>query len=216
MPIRWREPSTSAASRRCEHAESHTEVSRMPVIRPNSRDTRVIEGPLDDGTAFVDSYPHLVDVRLATPDELEAICEFGAAYIPEHYEPLLGSDAAQAQVDDWWAHGRMSRAVDEGRVVVAIEAGDVVGVGEWSLYDGNPVIWKLYVHPSHRSEGIGPRLIATIIDHLPNGVDRIQVEHFAVNQRAGTFYEREGFRELHKVEQSNPAMTVIWRERSLD
>lgn len=171
--------------------------------------------PRDDGWGCVDSYPPLVDVRLATSDELEAICEFGAAHIPEHYGPLLGLDAAQAQVDDWWTRERMSRAVDEGRVVVAIEEGDIVGVGEWSLYGGNPVIWKLYVHPSHRSEGIGPRVIAAIIDHLPEGVNRLQVEHFAVNQRASAFYEREGFQELHTVEHSNPVMNVIWRERSL-
>jgi GNAT superfamily N-acetyltransferase len=111
----------------------------------------------------------------------------------------------------------MSQSVGEGRVVVAEEEEAVIGVGEWSLLEGAPVIWKLYVHPSHRGKGIGPWLIHAIIDALPDGMDRIQVEHFAVNRRAGAFYEREGFREIRTVEhQTNPVMNVVWRERSLD
>lgn len=155
-------------------------------------------------------------MRLASPDELEAILDFGAMHIPDHYDPLLGSAAAQAQVDDWWTPERMSAAIGEGRVVVAEEQGEVLGVAEWSLYDGVPTIWKLYVNPSRRGEGIGPRLIAAIEDHLPEGADRIWVETLAVNRRARAFYEREGFREFRTVEHSNPTMNVVWFERSLD
>jgi len=156
-----------------------------------------------------------VNVRLASPDELEAICDFGATYVPEHYEPLLGAAAAQAQVDAWWTRERMSTAINESRVVVAEEQREIVAVAEWSLHEGVPVIWKLYVHPSRRGEGIGPRLIAAITDHLPEGADRLRVETFAVNQRASAFYEREGFRKLCTVEHSNPTMNVVWFERSL-
>lgn len=157
-----------------------------------------------------------MDVRLALPDEVEAICEFGATYIPQHYGPLLGAELAKAQVDNWWTIERMSKAVNEGRVVVAEEDRDIIGVGEWSLYEGTPVIWKLYVHPSHRGKGIGPQLIDTIIARLPDGLDRLQVEHFAVNRRASAFYRREGFTELRTAEHpTNPALNVVWRELSL-
>lgn len=155
-------------------------------------------------------------MRLALPGELEAILHFGATYIPDHYEPLLGSAAAQAQVDDWWTPERMAAAIGEGRVVVAEEQGGILGVAEWSLYDGVPTIWKLYVDPSRRGEGIGSRLIVAVEDHLPKGVDRIWVETFAVNRRARAFYEREGFREFRTVEHSNPTMNAVWFERSLD
>lgn len=158
-----------------------------------------------------------MEVRVAFPADLEGICEFGATYIPQHYGPLLGPEAAQAQVDNWWNRDRMSQAVGEGRVVLAKDEEVIIGVGEWSLFEGAPVIWKLYVHPLHRGEGIGPRLIDAIIDDLPDEVDRLQVEHFAVNRRAGVFYEREGFEEVRTVEdRTNPVMNVIWRERSLD
>jgi GNAT superfamily N-acetyltransferase len=158
-----------------------------------------------------------MDVRVASPADLEGICEFGATHIPRHYGPLLGSAAAQAQVDKWWNRDHMSQAVAEGRVVVAEEEAVVIGVGEWSLFEGVPVIWKLYVHPVHRDKGIGPQLINAIIDDLPDEMERIQVEHFAVNRRAGAFYEREGFSEIRTVENpTNPTMNVVWRERSLD
>lgn len=157
-----------------------------------------------------------MDVRLATSGDVDAICEFGAMHIPEHYGPLLGAEAAQAQVDDWWIRERFVPAADDGRIVVATDGDDIVAVGEWSLFEGNPVIWKLYVHPSYRGRGIGPRLIAAIVDHLPDDADRVQVEHFSVNERASAFYEREGFRELRTIAHSNPVMNVVWRERSLD
>ncbi|MFP3882780.1 MAG: N-acetyltransferase family protein [Actinomycetota bacterium] len=157
-----------------------------------------------------------MDVLLATPDDVEAIRRFGAEHIPSHYGPLLGPDAARAQVDNWWTIERMAKAVSEGRVVVAKDDGNVVGVGEWSIYQGIPVIWKLYVHPSLRGRGTGPRLIDAIIAGLPDGVDRLQVEHFAGNRRAGAFYEREGFREIRKGQHpSNSVFDVVWRERSL-
>ena len=157
-----------------------------------------------------------VNVRLALLDELEAICDFGAMVIPDHYQPLLGRAAAQAQVDDWWTQERMSRAIDESRVVVAEEQSEILGVAEWSLYDGVPVVWKLYVHPSRRGEGIEPRLIDAIIDDPPVPADHLRVETFAVNRRACSFYEREGFREFRTVEHSNPTLNVIWFERPLD
>lgn len=157
-----------------------------------------------------------MDVRLALPDEVEAICEFGAAHIPRHYGPLLGAEAAQAQVTRWWTIDRMSQAVNEGRVVVAENEGDIIGLGEWSLHQGTPVIWKLYVHPSHHGNGIGPRLIDAIITGLPDGLCCLQVEHFAVNRRASAFYEREGFRELRTVEHpTDPVLNVVWREISM-
>lgn len=157
-----------------------------------------------------------MDVRVASGSDLAGICEFGAAHIPQHYAPLLGAEAARAQVDNWWNRERMSRAVAEGRVVVAEAEGVILGVGEWSLYRGIPVIWKLYVHPQHRGGGIGPRLIGVICDEVPGEADRIRVETFAVNQRAVDFYKRAGFREVGTDEhETEPAKNVVWLERGL-
>ncbi|MGC2240265.1 MAG: GNAT family N-acetyltransferase [Acidimicrobiia bacterium] len=157
-----------------------------------------------------------MDVRLATPEDAGAICAFGAAFIPEHYGPLLGAEAAKAQVTLWWTPERLALAAREGRMIVAEVEGELVGVGEWGIHDGVPVVWKLYVHPSHRQRGIGPRLLSAIVDTLPDGTEWLRVEHFVSNRRAGQFYEREGFTELGTIEDpTSPAMSVVWRELSL-
>lgn len=154
-----------------------------------------------------------VVVRRALPEDVAAICGFGVAHIPSHYTPLIGHDAAQAQVTRWWSQERIAKSVGAGQVVVA-EAGDeLLGVAERGEWDGHPVIWKLYVHPDHRSKGIGPRLLQALVAQLPAGTERLQVEHFEANHRAGDFYEREGFvRTRTEMDPSQPALAITWRE----
>jgi ribosomal protein S18 acetylase RimI-like enzyme len=152
-------------------------------------------------------------IRAAAPDELEAIRAFGEAVVPAHYEPLLGQAAAQAQFDDWWTVERLSQAIGDGRVVVAEERGAILGMAEWSSYEGVPTIWKLYVHPRRRGEGIGPRLIAAVSGSLPDDADRLRVETFAVNERASEFYRREGFRLVRSEDHADPTRRVLWFER---
>lgn len=116
---------------------------------------------------------------------------------------------------DWWTSDRLGAAAADGRLVVAHDEDDVVGVGEWSLVDGTPVIWKLYVSSLHRGKGLGRRLLGAIEDQLSECAKRVQVEHFAVNVRAGDFYEREGFNEIRRVTSTSPELEVVWREKLL-
>jgi GNAT superfamily N-acetyltransferase len=55
------------------------------------------------------------------------------------------------------------------------------------------LVYKLYVHPGHRGRGLGRQLLDALIRQLPADADRLYIEHFAANGRAGAFYEREGF-----------------------
>ena len=79
------------------------------------------------------------------------------------------------------------------------------------------MVYKLYVHPQHRGRGLGPQMLAGLIRQLPATVDRLYVEHFVVNERAGAFYEREGFT-VERTAPSpteDPALGVVWRVRQL-
>ena len=103
-------------------------------------------------------------------------------------------------------------------LVVVVEAGSgIVGVGQRGWDGADHVIYKLYVDPRHRGDGLGPRLIEALEHQLPPDAVRLCVEHFAGNERAGAFYEREGF----AVERTEPsgvdddALDVVWRVRSL-
>ena len=154
-------------------------------------------------------------VRTAGPDDVARICAFGEAHIRVHYAPLIGAQAADAQVRNWWNAEQLGAAVDAGLVVVAEDDVQLLGVGQRGWHGADHVVYKLYVHPQHRGRGIGPRLLSALIDQLPSDADRIYLEHFAANERAGAFYEREGF-VVDRVEPSSsgePALDVVWRVR---
>lgn len=156
-------------------------------------------------------------LRLAGPADVSRICAFGEVHVRPHYAPLIGAEAADAQVRDWWSPTRIGAAVSTGLIVVA-ESGDrVVGVAQRGRHGADHVIYKLYVDPGFRSHGLGPRLIDALIGQLPPDASRVGVEHFAGNVRAGAFYEREGLT-VDRVEPSvagDPALDVVWRTRPL-
>lgn len=156
-------------------------------------------------------------VRDARHGDVAAICRFGEAHIRPHYAPLIGAEAADEQVRRWWNEAQVGAAVAGGLVVVAEAGGEVVGVGQRGRNGADHVVYKLYVDPRHRGHGLGPRLLDALTRQLPPGAGRLCIEHFAANERAGAFYEREGF-PVERVEPSptgDPALAVVWRCRRL-
>jgi GNAT superfamily N-acetyltransferase len=157
------------------------------------------------------------ELRVATPDDVAAVCEFGEAHIRPHHAPLIGASAADEQVRRWWREPAIDAAVTGGLVVVAEAGGDLAGVGQRGRRGADHVVYKLYVHPRHRGHGLGVRLLGALVGQLPADADRLCVEHFAANERAGAFYEREGFT-VDRVEASStgdPALGIVWRSRRL-
>jgi len=156
-------------------------------------------------------------VRIATRDDVAAICGFGDAYIRPHYAPLIGAEAADEQVRRWWNETTVSAAVAQGSVVVADAGGELLGVGQRGRSGDEHVVYKLYVHPQHRGRGLGRLLLGAITEQLPPDADRLYIEHFLANERAGAFYERAGFR-VERIESSptgNAALGIVWRVREL-
>lgn len=156
-------------------------------------------------------------VREAGRDDIAAICRFGEAFVRPHYAPLIGAEAADQQVSNWWNATHLGTAVAHGLVVIATDDVELVGVGQRGCQGTDHVIYKLYVHPHHRGRGLGPLLLGALIGQLPDGADRLFIEHFVANKRAGAFYEREGFT-VERIEPSptdNPALGVVWRARHL-
>jgi GNAT superfamily N-acetyltransferase len=154
-------------------------------------------------------------VRNAGHDDVGAICRFGEAHIRPHYAPLIGAAAANEQVRAWWNDKHIGAAVADGLVVVAESDGHILGVGQRGRSGADHVVYKLYVDPRHRGGGLGPRLLDALTKQLPADADRLYIEHFAANERAGAFYEREGFT-VDRIEPSpigDPALGTVWRVR---
>jgi GNAT superfamily N-acetyltransferase len=156
-------------------------------------------------------------VRAAETSDVAAICAFGEEHIRAHYTPLIGAQAAEAQVRHWWNEAHIASAVAAGLVVVAESDGDLVGVAQRGRHGADHAVYKLYVHPRKRGHGIGPKLLDALVDQLPADADRLYIEHFAANERAGQFYEREGFT-VERFEPGpgdDPRLGVVWRVRPL-
>lgn len=156
-------------------------------------------------------------VRNARRDDVMAICRFGEEHVRTHYAPLIGAEAADKQVRMWWHETNIGGAVARDSVVVAEDGGRLVGVGQRGRDGDAHVIYKLYVHPEHRGGGLGPRLLDALIGGLPPDAERLYIEHFVANERAGAFYEREGFT-VERIEPGgtgDPRLGVVWRVRNL-
>jgi ribosomal protein S18 acetylase RimI-like enzyme len=159
----------------------------------------------------------VAEVRAAGPGDVGAIRRFGEAHVRAHYAPLIGAAAADAQVRDWWNETHLGAAVAAGLVVVAEDGGALAGVGQRGRSGADHVVYKLYVHPGQRGRGLGPRLLDALAAQLPADAERLYIEHFAANERAGAFYEREGFT-VERIEPSatgDPALAVVWRVKPL-
>ncbi|GAA4425001.1 GNAT family N-acetyltransferase [Georgenia halophila] len=156
-------------------------------------------------------------VRTAEFQDIAAITRFGEAHIRPHYAPLIGVEAADDQVRNWWNETHIGAAVTQALVVVTVADGQLLGVGQRGRNGNDHVIYKLYVHPQHRGQGVGPKLLDALTKQLPTGADRLYIEHVAANKRAGAFYEREGFT-VERIEPSptgDPELAQVWRVRQL-
>jgi GNAT superfamily N-acetyltransferase len=188
-------------------------------------DSPVRRRPHDDGREHGQGRPTSdapdvapVEIRLAASGDVTAIRDFGAEVLPAHYGPIIGAEAAQGQVDTWWTHDAIAQSVAEGRHILAVRAGEIVGVAERGRYGEDHVLFKLYLSPEARGLGLGPRLIEATIAELPSTASRLLTEHFAGNTRAAAFYAREGFAE-ERVEQhpsGDRARDTVWRVRELE
>ena len=148
---------------------------------------------------------------MPTTTTSSASADSGRRTFEPHYAPLIGAAAADEQICRWWNETQIGAGVAERLLVVAEEDGQVVGVGQRGRRGADHVVYKLYVHPRYRGRGLGPRLIEALTRQLLADADRLYIEHFAANERAGAFYEREGFT-VHRIEPSptgNPALGVV-------
>lgn len=166
----------------------------------------------EDGATPYTEWP----IRDAEAADVVPICEFGEAHIRPHYTPLIGGRAAELQVSSWWSESHIQSAVFSGLIVIAEAEGRIIGVAQCGRNGSDHVLYKLYLDPDYRGRGLGPALIESILQNLPSNAPRLCVEHFAGNERAGTFYEREGFI-VERIERSdvNSALDVVWRARDL-
>ncbi|MFA9517680.1 GNAT family N-acetyltransferase [Halopenitus sp. H-Gu1] len=140
-----------------------------------------------------------MELREATPDDLEAIRAVARASLSASYGHVVSEEAIAELVDRWYDPSEMTADVASSRTVcpVAIESEAVVGFAESYVVDRGERVGEidwLHVHPDHRGSGFGGRLLAYVEDQLRDReVDRIEGRVLATNESGTRFYEEEGY-----------------------
>jgi ribosomal protein S18 acetylase RimI-like enzyme len=80
------------------------------------------------------------------------------------------------------------------------ETGTIVGLVTVRKISADTLFMqRLYVHPRHQRQGIGTHLLEAAITAFPAG-KKLQLEVEAENKKGVGFYQKHGFRELHRKE----------------
>jgi ribosomal protein S18 acetylase RimI-like enzyme len=156
-----------------------------------------------------------LSVRFAEISDLGAIRDFGRRIVVPFYESIGLPEYGEAVVAQYWESSVQENAIAEGRVIVADDDGAVVGVTEFGSYEGEPIMWKLYVEPLMRGRGIGSRLVDELIAAVAGRASSVLTEHAAENNEAARFYDRIGFNVAWIEEAQGPGVTTIFRRKQL-
>lgn len=134
-------------------------------------------------------------IRLAHPEELDAVVRLLAAQFREHDIALDAADLREG------VRGLIS---DTGRGSVIL-AGDPEPIGvavlayTWTLEHGGLVAWldELFVVPEHRGQGTGRALLVRALGIARDkGCRAVDLEVDLHHARAECLYQREGFTAL--------------------
>lgn len=166
-------------------------------------------------------------MRRATEEDVNSIRVFGKVVLDDTYAPIVSAAYADEMLARWWSADELRSYISNEILLIALEApgadgadhGDgatsVIGLVNIGTFDAEPVMWKLYVHPDHRSCGIGPRLIDAGLVELDDTATVLRTEHIVANRRVVAFYERNGFAFESVSGDPDDPISTVWRSRAL-
>jgi len=154
--------------------------------------------------------PELV-VRPATLADIDAIVHVGHTTWPVAYARLAGDDYVQMGLAKWWTPEATRPLVEAGRCTVAEFDGTVVAVAAVGPLDGNLVLFRLYVLPTHQGDGIGARLLRRVEEQARyTGHRTLRLPYLDGNDGAARFYARHGYHELEREPGAPGIPDQVW------
>ena len=154
----------------------------------------------------------MAQIRLAHPEDVEAILDVGRETWAATYAPLAGEAWVRKLFPLWWTADAMLAAIADGRVWVAEADGQAVGMSMYGINDGAVDIFKLYVLPDWQGQGIGVALLTSVLDATRHATDRVVLAYMDGNEGARAFYERMGFAETHREPDALGGPANVWME----
>ena len=124
----------------------------------------------------------MMNVRLATLQDIDAIRRIGLICWPETYTEIAPPGYVEDGIERWWSATFLYKAITsaENWVWVAEEGDEIVGMTHFAMLEPTKaVMWKFYVLPGWRRIGVGRQLFDSALELLPASVDTIMTEYLA-------------------------------------
>lgn len=139
-----------------------------------------------------------MQIRDATPDDVERIRRVAHASLEASYAPALDPGLIEDAFSRWYAEDRITdRLTDDDVLYHVLEVDDEVvafSESECSEHDEVGELHWLHVHPDNRGHGYGRQLLEETERALfDRGATRIEGYVLAANDTGNEFYQKTGF-----------------------
>lgn len=151
-----------------------------------------------------------LEIRPAILDDVQSIQEIGLLTWPPTYLPFTSPEYVLANLNSWWSETAVRESIMTDTTLVALDEERTVGTCTIGEFEGDAVIWKIYVLPSEHGKGVGAALMSAAIEFI--GPRDVRLEFVKGNGNALKFYERFGFQ--HDFEEDpGDGTTTVWMKR---
>lgn len=138
-------------------------------------------------------------VREASTDDIGSIRAVAEASWREDYPEILSRESVLDGFDEWYGVDRLETALESPKtlVFVAADANTICGFVHAVVDGDSGILLRLYVHPDHRTEGMGSTLFEHARTRLSEySLDTIRGMVLAENTIGNEFYRGLGFEKV--------------------
>ncbi|OLZ41342.1 GCN5 family acetyltransferase [Natrinema saccharevitans] len=144
-------------------------------------------------------------IREATDSDAEAIRTIARDSLGSTYTDFLEAETIDEAVEQWYGDSIADELADDRTLFLLVERdGEIAGFSQSELVgqraNTGRLLW-LHVHPDHRGDGTGVRLLVRTRERLlEEGTDGIQCFVLADNEGGNEFYRSHGFEQAGQRE----------------
>jgi ribosomal protein S18 acetylase RimI-like enzyme len=161
-----------------------------------------------------------ITVQKVTLDEIPQVKQLLSDTWSDTYGSFLSKSTIETVTAVWHHPDNLKAQAQNPAIYFATakdETGTIVGLVTVRKISADTLFMqRLYVHPRQQRQGIGTHLLETAIKAFPAG-RKLQLEVEEENKKGVAFYQKHGFRELHRKEEhiEGEILHIIMMEKVL-
>jgi ribosomal protein S18 acetylase RimI-like enzyme len=158
------------------------------------------------------------EVRPAETDDTPAIERIAREAWHAAYDDILGPDAVDAKLDEWYDHEELRESVTADEGVFVLAGADPVGFAQAVPGEDAWHLARIYVDPEQWGEGVGTALLDRVEDELrAAGAECYRLAVLAENTVGVGFYESRSFErfDTRTVELAGVETAEYWYRKAL-